>query len=169
MSIETWKAEFYPKPASETTEAEAIDHSLQKWLGLTPENLAKHRVMLFNSAVMEQGVDLDKPSNERVLIDANSCSLCHHFCETDTFNSADDESPCMECPLYQARGGRACDDETDEEWADDRKSPWHEFTPSFNRYGYDPKPMIRWLKRTKEIEALKPVHEQVINKLAKEN
>jgi hypothetical protein len=147
MSIETWKAEFYPIPAHETNEADAIDHSLQKWLGLLPENLDKHGVILDSGIVMEQGEPEDG-----VAIDAGSCSLCHHFCETDTFNSDDDESPCIECPLYKVRGA-ACDDETDMEWTSNEPAPWHAFTRE--REGHNPMPMIMWLKKTKENQCQK--------------
>ena len=149
MSLETWKAEFYPIPADATNEADAIDHSLQKWLGLLPENLAKHQVMLFDSDVVEQGADLDSPHTESVTIDGGSCSLCHHFCETDTYNSHDDESPCVECPLYKVRGA-ACDDETDDEWADKVPAPWHAFTRA--KAGHTPQPMIMWLNKAKEAQ-----------------
>lgn len=167
MSLESWKAEFYPIPASETTEEQAVDHSLQKWLGLLPENLAKHDCHIEDSSVVEIG---HTPClGNHVFIDSSSCSLCHHFCDMSACNSGDDESPCIECPLYKARGDVACDDETSEEWNNSQKSPWHAFTLTFDDYSYDPKPMIHWLKRTQEIEALKPVHERITNTLAKEN
>ena len=43
MSIRTWKEEFYPKRAQETTKAEALDHSILKWVGLRPEPAPRSR------------------------------------------------------------------------------------------------------------------------------
>lgn len=45
MTIESWKAEFYPVPAAEVvkrTELEQAKHALLKWTGAMPENLQKH-------------------------------------------------------------------------------------------------------------------------------
>lgn len=39
MSLETWKEEFYPIPADEVPESQALAHSLRKWEGLRKENL----------------------------------------------------------------------------------------------------------------------------------
>ena len=41
MSIATWKKEFY-SPISKCPKSKAAAHSLKKWIGLRPENLAKH-------------------------------------------------------------------------------------------------------------------------------
>ena len=149
MSLESWKAEFYPIDANQTHRTDAIDHSLQKWLGLLPENLAKHQMMLVEGEVLEVGTDLDNPSREGVVINGQSCSLCHHYLDHDFDEHEDEhESQCHDCPLYQARGGAACDDETSEEWESDKPSPWHTFTRAEN--SNDPKPMIHWLTKTKE-------------------
>jgi hypothetical protein len=149
MSLETWKAEFYPIKARETHRSDAIDHSLQKWLGLLPENLAKHHVTLVAGEVVDIFVDLDNPSTRGVFIDGDSCSLCHHYMDHDFDEEEGEyESHCHDCPLYQARGGVACDDETSGEWESEQPSPWHSFTRAKNKN--DPKPMIHWLTKTKE-------------------
>ena len=44
MSIESWKAEFYPTPADEASKDQAIAHSLRKWEGLRKENLDRHEL-----------------------------------------------------------------------------------------------------------------------------
>lgn len=139
MSIKTWIKEFYPIRAEQTHRDEAIDHSLQKWLGLLPENLEKHGVELFEGTVYEKD-DYDQDS---VDIDGSSCSLCHHYLDHD-WDEDECESACTECPLYQARGAR-CDDENEEEWTQDIAAPWHAFTRD-----EDPKPMVMWLTKTKE-------------------
>lgn len=46
MSLETWKQEFYSLPASNAPIEQALDHSIKKWAGLQPDNLAKHSVEL---------------------------------------------------------------------------------------------------------------------------
>lgn len=38
MSLETWKAEYYPISARETKQAQATAHSFKKWEGLRREN-----------------------------------------------------------------------------------------------------------------------------------
>ncbi len=50
MGIATWKKEFYP-PISKVTRANAIDHSLKKWIGLREENLKRHDLKLSNFTV----------------------------------------------------------------------------------------------------------------------
>lgn len=44
MSLQTWKDEFYPVPASEPIGGHKaqIEHSLRKWRGATKENTEKH-------------------------------------------------------------------------------------------------------------------------------
>jgi hypothetical protein len=37
MSLESWKAEFYPIPADEVKKKDALAHSLRKWEGLRKE------------------------------------------------------------------------------------------------------------------------------------
>ncbi len=61
MSLESWKAEFLPKPAKDVLADEAIAHSLQKWRGLTKEARDKHGL---------SEVDF------KLLINGNSCALC---------------------------------------------------------------------------------------------
>lgn len=152
MSIETWKAEFYPIDASQTHRDEAIDHSLQKWLGLEPENLAKHNVKLRWHKVMDESITLDDSCVPGVQIDGSTCALCHHYMDHDwDEDEGEYESPCHDCPLYQARGGVACDDETSDEWEDERPSPWHVFSREQDGE-HSAKPMIHWLKKAKEVE-----------------
>lgn len=145
MSLETWKAEFYPKKANETTPEEALDHSLQKWLGLLPENLTKHNVTLME---LDGFMAVTDGSIRYTRINANTCALCHHFHDGSELDSDELEDPspqCRQCSLAKEREGFACDSETDEEMDEERRSPWHAFY-----FDNDPQPMIYWLKRTKE-------------------
>lgn len=89
MSIETWKAEFYPKPADETTREEAADHSLQKWRGWLPENLERHGVS------REALAEADIPYRSWT-----TCALCHHY-DDDSHQGDDGEYTCPGCPLSE--------------------------------------------------------------------
>lgn len=152
MSLETWKAEFYPTPAEDTAKEDAIAHSLRKWQGLTPENLKKHGVIHepFAGVIDESDFSAGKPIymySEAVPIDSGTCALCHHH-----YNSGDEESwedddfdeedSCGVCPLKEARGGVSCDCTRD----DEQTSPWNSFSHPGNT-GSNPKPMIFWLQK----------------------
>ena len=100
MSIETWKAEFYPKPARVTTVEEAAEHSLQKWQGYLPENLKRHGVSTADLA------RADMPYRS-----ADMCALCWHH-EGRQVKDNDGQWTCPGCPLYEIgegclRGGSA--------------------------------------------------------------
>jgi len=88
MSKKSWKQEYYAVPARKVKECNALQHSLQKWIGLTQENLAKHGI--------------EKPPID---VDSATCALCHHYITDD----------CFECPLAQSRNGTPCDRRTDDE------------------------------------------------------
>lgn len=140
MSIATWKAEFYPVDAFETEQADAITHSLQKWKGLTADNLSKHRVRLDDFGwVVEEGVE--KATKElAVVINGSTCALCHHYLVDENHDCDYGEM----CPLYKARGNVACDKER----MDEHEAPWYEF-----RRSKDPNPMIFWLQKAVEYQA----------------
>lgn len=80
MSLETWKAEFYPIPADGVPEGEALAHSLKKWEGLRKENLKKH------------GLRTRFGRLGNIHIDASTCALCHHYLHTAA-------GTCIACPL----------------------------------------------------------------------
>lgn len=116
MSGESWKAEFYPVDASalvgsyleydKQAEIEMVKHSLQKWKGLTKENLEKHEVSLGWSsyALIEKKDDCTAGANYPFMeIDNESCALCQAFLyEEDNYNR------CGKCPLYRLLGD-SCD------------------------------------------------------------
>jgi hypothetical protein len=148
MTIETWKKEFYPVEAEDCPEDQAIEHSLLKWQGLSPDNLAKHGLELSPrfAGIIEIGKEYDD-ANAKFFIGSDSCALCHHFHSDDPDEDENgDETHCLECPLAITRGA-ACDhllvDEEGEEL--ENESPWHEYAKS-----RDPKPMILWLTKTLE-------------------
>lgn len=148
MSLATWKAEFYPIEADEVAIKDAIDHSLQKWLGLLPENLKKHNVTILDKCV--QDLDDDRYDPDYIVVGSESCSLCHHYHTDDPTDEDEDgdEVYCELCPLYKVRGNVACDAER----AEEANSPWHHFGRNEykNNQEYDPKPMIFWLQKAKE-------------------
>lgn len=129
MSLETWKEEFYPKPAEETTKRSALAHSLRKWRGLTKENLEKH------GCVVEHGILADKGRwlADGLSISSSSCALCHHH--YDRKRESYDTPPCVTCPLAKALGTA--------DWRDEGcTSPWRAWT-----INGDPKPMIAALEK----------------------
>lgn len=90
MSLESWKEEFYPVPANEVSEADAVKHSRRKWIGLRPENLIHHKVWMHDSKLTGKDGTLE--------INSESCALCHHYLDPT----------CKECPLRKLLG-RPCD------------------------------------------------------------
>lgn len=98
MSWETWQAEFYPKDAIHTEVGrEAIEHSLQKWRGLIPENLQKH-------GIDQRGAGLYEGTDFCLLITSSTCSLCIHYWDEYA------EECCETCPLAKT-GWTPCDQE----------------------------------------------------------
>lgn len=97
MSLETWKAEFYPVPADmEMTEREAIVHSLRKWTGLLKKNLKDHDLKVDEMGDIYYESDLGR---DWFTIDGDNCALCQTFYKKD--------SHCYNCPLYKTLG-RKC-------------------------------------------------------------
>lgn len=88
MSLETWKAEFYPIPAHEVPVEDAVQHSLRKWKGLTKENLEKHEVIVGGRVVLGDDGKFD--------LSSDSCALCvHHYSALHR---------CPRCPIVSAIG-----------------------------------------------------------------
>jgi len=120
MSLQSWMGEFMPVPASHavTSELEAVQHSLQKWRGLTKENLKKHGV---------SQLDVPAPGSA-------NCSLCLRHC-----------GGCSTCSLYKSRGNVPCDDQIDGE---EDCSPYHAYTGTWFNKKKTPIPMIKCLEQT---------------------
>lgn len=94
MSIKSWKEEFYPIPASRVRKKDAIDHSIKKWEGLSPENLSKHELTYNFHTIMSCNEDY-------FCLGGNSCALCTRYCTADLY--------CEKCPLYKINGDVRCD------------------------------------------------------------
>lgn len=131
MSIESWKAEFYPIPADECPKEQAIDHSLQKWKGLLPENLERHDLVARAGELHEK----DSVTDDYFGINGLTCSLCHWYFRF----GAREGYGCMSCPLFKVRGH-----ECDKIRLDEQISPYRAFRTENN-----PRPMIEWLEKTK--------------------
>ena len=122
MSLDTWKAEFYPVGADEVGKEEALNHSIRKWEGLTYANLSKHGVIKKNKLIASSIEGLTGEINAPLLIvDGVSCALC---CQYPT---------CYGCPLFISLGEMTCDEE--------RSSPYNIWLSTG-----DAEPMIEALK-----------------------
>ena len=111
MSLETWKAEFYPVNAFETTQQNALDHSIKKWEGLTPENTKKHRVV-FNGDYLAPTRATKKDETTNFPIDWSTCALCRFY----LLGSNEDNhygGECMTCPITTVTG-ETCEDTYDQ-------------------------------------------------------
>ena len=132
MSLDSWAREYYPVAAKTAagSDAEALEHSLKKWRGLTPEVLHAHDVRLEELfgvvTVVENGV----VTVRGIKIDATSCALCQRH-----------PKDCSKCPLYEVRG-IACDRTLEGE----KTAPFYMLLDH-----RDPKPMIEWLELAKVV------------------
>lgn len=140
MSIESWKAEFYPVDADTAahvgaSQLELIRHSLRKWRGLQPDELQKHGVRACgnNRRIAADPSDLEKDSFRA---SGETCALCayHHRRSFST---------CVPCPLSIARGGVPCDE--GQGTPSEMTSPWDVWITAG-----DPAPMIMWLTKAEE-------------------
>jgi hypothetical protein len=122
MSLQTWIDEFYPVPANEVPEKHALGHSIIKWIGLQPENLARHNVVRSGRDVY--GSDADR----RLSIDDETCALCR-FHIRPRYGLL-----CKTCPLHIAIGGFDCDDGL----RPAAPNPYGAFVDG------DPAPMLEW-------------------------
>jgi len=133
MSLQTWKQEFYPVPASEVPEADAIAHSLRKWIGLRKANLERHGMETNGASVFDIRY-------YHLPIDITSCALCAHYWDAG----------CSQCPLDAIRGckcyGAAINDEP--------LSPFSAFRDHF-----DPEPMIALLEEALRRQGKEPADE----------
>jgi len=136
MSLATWKALYYPVPASEVSPQDALAHSIRKWEGLAPEILEQHGITLDGGLKGETG-------EPRFYINDKSCALCECYIQHDV--EEESEKQCTPCPLYQYLG-LSCDRLS--------SGPFAVWITE-----HDPKPMLTALLATQERE-LKRAQEQ---------
>lgn len=117
MSIETWIPEYYPRPAFECPESEALDDCERKWLGTRPEALRKHGLSLCCGGLK----DKDGGTYE---FTADNCALCQYYYRWDE---------CAQCPLNRLHKGCCHGTPGD---------PWHTFG-----FSNDPEPMIALIQQ----------------------
>lgn len=110
MSLKSWYEEFYPVSASKVSKEDALEHSIQKWKGLLPENLKKHEVAYRWEEVSPL---YDTDNTLPLSIGSASCALCQHW--------YDGEYACPECPLVKA--GHICCNEPGSAWRDRYNNP----------------------------------------------
>jgi len=85
MSIESWKKEFYPcKADSKKAQKDPVGHSLQKWIGLLPKNMQRHKVLHTAGSLYI----IDKSDCFMAII-GDTCTLCMYFAR------------CNSCSLYK--------------------------------------------------------------------
>lgn len=99
MSLKSWLDAFYPIPADEVSKEDALEHSIRKWKGLLPVNLAKHQVLY-------RWEEVQSRDESGLPISASSCALCRHWYDAD--------SGCPECPLVKA--GHICCEDYNSAW-----------------------------------------------------
>lgn len=142
MSLQTWKAEFYPQTASAlartkgVTAIQLLDHSIVKWTGALPANTKKHGVVYDAQWCTVKTVDHqlgyhEDPKNELVF-DSTTCSLCRKY------DGPRSNGLCTRCPLAQVRGGLRCYDFTFDQAA-------------VYRMGASPENMVKALKAAKQM------------------
>lgn len=105
MSAMTFLEEFYPVTAQSIAQSgddkALIRHAIQKWTGLLPENLARHKVYLVD-------IELQDEDGEVLLsINYATCGLCVKYTYTENFNTL-----CDACPLNKMLG-HSCDEDDD--------------------------------------------------------
>lgn len=100
MSLETWKAEFYPISAAEAAQdgrLAAIKHSLQKWSGLTERQLRAHDIAKAGRSTL-----VSAGPYRSFDINSSTCALCSLYLKSRSFER------CKGCPLV-ALLGAPCD------------------------------------------------------------
>lgn len=137
MSLKTWKEEFYKASAESVSPEDALGHSLDKWIGLRPENMKRHGVE-YDGHVL---ADSTPGATDPLIINFESCALCQVFMGEEIEETALNE--CSRCPLYIANGYVSCDGCTD----DEVDSKYHSFTSE-----NDPEPMIALIEKAIKME-----------------
>lgn len=106
MSLESWKAEFYPVSAkTPRSDVARLRHSIRKWVGLRKANLKKHECHKdeFDDSLWDTG-------DGHFSVDTTSCALCEKYFD----HAYEDDGQCRGCPLKNTLGVR-CDNLEDKQ------------------------------------------------------
>ena len=122
MSLKTWKEEFMPTEACDTSKEEAYDHVLRKWIGLREENLRRHGLRRFYASIRGKYNDIPYSMS----VDCSTCAFCLHYLKPAGVG-------CGSCPLFKSLGA-SCDRR---DGGYPARSPYDEFLLDGN-----PEPMI---------------------------
>lgn len=144
MCLQTWQDEFYLRTAYAVSDKgwdECLDHSIRKWEGLLPENLAKHDVSLLHGIYSIPWVvdDYTESQGTGFYIDADTCALCAKarvVYEDDDPVDWVEKNMCDYCPLAKSLG-RPCS-------IMDDPGPYDVFYETLN-----PLPMLEALKNAR--------------------
>lgn len=131
MSLESWKAEFYPKNAhqfSTESDKKCIKAAIKKWKGAFPENCAKHNVRYVEHSI------IDIKSNEELEFDDDACTLCVKYFEAFCYRN--NSTGIVHCPIIRLQG-IPCD-----------KAPASGEASTYDKSKNDPEPILNLLKET---------------------
>lgn len=97
MSIESWKAKYYPIPAAEVPNDDItiVQHAIRKWEGLRPDVLRWHGIEKSKKTIIAD--------NAYLSINAGSCALCLKYLNRKK------AMDCTDCPL-KTQLGYPCDE-----------------------------------------------------------
>jgi hypothetical protein len=91
MSIESWKAEFYPVPATQIVNESPLvqaEHAYIKWTGALKENLEKHELVKSLGSV-----NISDIAGNVFKFSTEECVWCHNYYALHS-------GACGRCPLY---------------------------------------------------------------------
>lgn len=102
MTLISWLNEFYPVEIDDldSDQKAYLEHSIRKWTGLRPENLAKHGMEFEKDGGWIEEIDMPM---QIFWIDASTCALCRAYQESS--------NDCTICPLYALLDSRCDQDE----------------------------------------------------------
>lgn len=152
MSLESWKAEFYPVDvamliSTNPTPIQLVEHCIKKWRGLLKPNLDKHMVTkrAYSSWLYDK-IDCDE--DQRFFVTLDTCALCKVYIQKNA------EESCMTCPIYELTS-RSCDHEVYEKDNEEIVAPYEHWCNTDK-----PERMIQLLEQTLEYVKAQPPTQQ---------
>ena len=130
-----WLEKYYPVPADQVDKEDALEHSIRKWSGLSPEILKEYQLYKSEYEIDSLFSKHSDLSDFYFEIDAGTCALCEVFYTEDNY--------CKECPLSIVRDDWPCDKKR----YDEEIAPYIEFIDTGN-----PEPMFLWLLKARKVK-----------------